>query len=448
MSGATQASNVLTYALVTPAVAQTDLEALAPYLFALMLRNVASDGFVFEDPAQPSQYSIAGAVLAAPSYPANTPGVDQDYVFNWVRDAAITALEIAAARAPMIAGGQKTLIDYTTFAELCANNAQPTLAHACFTIEGAPRPWTEQTDGPALQSIALLAAYSQLDQPTQQIAQALIARNVAFLLTVYQNATTNLWEEHSGYSFFAQAAQLLCFSQVQSNTIGVAVPAGVAPAIAWLESALASHWNGTYYVSLATAANPATSPVVGGYDPNIDIVCAVNYGAASCTDTKLLATAALLRQQWSDPSSQYLYPINVSDAASGIGPVLGRYPADDYDGDVSNPVPGGHPWAVSTANFAELYYRLAAAIGATNAIPLDSLSQPFFQQVGVTAATSVAGAVAALRGAGDAMLRAVVYHSDHYELSEQFDGTTGFEKSVRNLSWSYAAFLSALRARG
>jgi hypothetical protein len=31
--------------------------------------------------------------------------------------------------------------------------------------------------------------------------------------------------------------------------------------------------------------------------------------------------------------------------------------------------------------------------------------------------------------------------------SEQFDGITGYEKSVRNLTWSYAAFLSAVRAR-
>lgn len=44
------------------------------------------------------------------------------------------------------------------------------------------------------------------------------------------------------------------------------------------------------------------------------------------------------------------------------------------------------------------------------------------------------------------MLRAVIYHSDHIELSEQFDGTSGYEKSVSNLTWSYAAFLSAVRA--
>ena len=53
----------------------------------------------------------------------------------------------------------------------------------------------------------------------------------------------------------------------------------------------------------------------------------------------------------------------------------------------------------------------------------------------------------ALRDAGDRMLRAVIFHSDHLELSEQFDGVSGYEKSVTNLSWSYAAFVSAVRGR-
>ena len=51
MSQATGNANDLNYALVTPGVAKTQLPTLAPYLFALMLRNVASDGFVYEDPA-------------------------------------------------------------------------------------------------------------------------------------------------------------------------------------------------------------------------------------------------------------------------------------------------------------------------------------------------------------------------------------------------------------
>lgn len=41
------------------------------------------------------------------------------------------------------------------------------------------------------------------------------------------------------------------------------------------------------------------------YDPNIDIVQAAVYGAESVTDPRLLATAARLRAQWSDPDSKY-----------------------------------------------------------------------------------------------------------------------------------------------
>jgi hypothetical protein len=62
-------------------------------------------------------------------------------------------------------------------------------------------------------------------------------------------------------------------------------------------------------------------------------------------------------------------------------------------------------------------------------------------------ATPVAEVISKLQDAGDGMLAAVIYHSDHLELSEQFDGVTGYEKSVKNLTWSYAAFLSAVRAR-
>jgi glucoamylase len=75
----------------------------------------------------------------------------------------------------------------------------------------------------------------------------------------------------------------------------------------------------------------------------------------------------------------------------------------------------------------------------SNAFPLAAL--------GVNASTTPAAAATALQSAGDQMLQAIIFHSDHLELSEQFDATTGYEKSVTNLSWSYASFLSAVRAR-
>jgi len=428
---------------------QVDLSSLKSYMLTLMMRNITSNGFVFEDPQKPGTYSSPGSVLAAPSYPANTPGVDQDYVFNWVRDSAITMIEIAEARLPAINGGVEALCDYVTFASLCFANATPSKGHACFTVEGDSRCWTEQNDGPALQSITLLRAFDQLDQPSQQAAIALINANVAYLLDddEYQKPTVNLWEEHQGLSFFAYSAQLKCFRAIAANTIGAAVPGGIEPAIAWLETEIAAHWNGSYYVSLATPGSNPLQSVVPGYDANIDIIQASIYGAVPCTDPKLLATAAILHQQWSDPASPTVYPINIADQARGIGPLFGRYPSDIYDGDVSHPVDGGHPWALSTANFAELLYTLATTIGASKKVSLDPLSTPFFAGFGIGATTKPADAVAALRSAGDAMLRAVLFHSDRYELSEQFDAQSGYEKSVRNLTWSYAAFLSALRAR-
>lgn len=442
-------SGPVVYASVAPALHIAELRALAPYFVALMLRNVASTGFIFEHPSGSGRFSHPGCILASPSYPALTPGVDQDYVYNWTRDAALTAIEIARADLPRLTGGQRNLIDYVHFATLCADNAAPTLAHAVFTLDGQPRPhWSEQTDGPALQTLALLAADDKLTGPTQNAARALMARNVDFLLGVYKSKTKNIWEEQDGYSFFARAVQLRCFRMIAANAIGVPVDAGVAEAADWLEAALADHWNGSFYVSVAASEGPSPSPVVAGYDPNIDIVSAAVYGAIPVADPRLLATAALLRRQWADPSSPSYYPINGADAARGLGPLLGRYPGDDYDGDVSHPVPGGHPWAVCTANMAELYYRLAAALPADPAVLASPLAASFFADFGVWPTTPPLEAAARLRAAGDAMLSAIVVHSDSYELSEQFDGATGFEKSVRNLTWSYAAFLSALRARG
>jgi len=424
-----------------------------------MLRNQATDGFVFIDPnsigpGKTVEFSTPGCIIASPSY-AIKNGVsddfiiDQDYVYNWTRDSAVAALELAAANIPT----SQPLIDYVNFANICQQNAVSggqTIGYASYTIQGQPRPnWSEQSDGPALQTLAILQAFPQLDAPTQATAKTVIGANINYLLgpargsslPVYQSPTTNLWEEQKGNSFFARAVQLRCFQEITSNTFGISVPPATAGAITWLQNALQEHFNGTFYMTFSPQ-------VVSGYDPNIDIVLASVYGAIPYTDTKLLATAALLRNQWANSSSPTFYPINHADQMLGIGPLLGRYPGDTYDGDVSEPVKvGGHPWALCTANFAELYYRLANAITAAQAVPLDNLSANFFSQIGVGASTPVSDVVTALQNAGDAMLNALILHSDHLELSEQFDKTSGFEKSVSDLTWSYAAFLSAVRAK-
>lgn len=422
-----------------------DLRRVAQHLYALMLRNVASDGFRFTDSTH-TLVSEPGCVIAAPSYPAEAPGTSQDYVYHWVRDAAVTATELLAARPPEPDLATGVLDDYVRFSDRCQRAAAPTKGHACFTIDGRPRPWSEQADGPALQTSVLLACYPTLSPEVQPVAKDLVARNLEFLLGAYRQPTTNLWEEHEGYSFFARSVQLRCFREVAANTLGLPVPDGLAAAVTWLETALAAHWDGAVYVSLIGGDAPGDphQPVVAGYDPNIDVLQAAVYGAVEVTDTKVLATAARLRSQWADPASPTAYPINLADAAAGRGPLFGRYPGDQYDGGSDSL--GDHPWPLCTANVAELQFRLATAVETSGTVPLDELSAAFFAPLGVTAETSPADAAAALRSSGEAMLRSVVHHSDHLELSEQLDGVTGYERSVRDLTWSYAAVLSAVRA--
>jgi glucoamylase len=195
------------------------------------------------------------------------------------------------------------------------------------------------------------------------VALALIDANLNFLATAYTGQAYNLWEEKYGASFFARSVQLKCFQAIAANKAGIPVPGWLPAAVSWLTNALDQHWNGEFFQSVL--------PSVNGYDPNIDVVMAAVYGAEQVTDTRLLAHAARLRAQWAEPGA-YFYPINGYDAQRGIGPLLGRYPGDVYDGDTDAQI-GDHPWALTTANFAE---------------------------------------------------------------------------SVRNLLWSYAAFLSAVRARG
>jgi glucoamylase len=422
-------------------VAQVNLAVVGRFMLWLMFRNIASDGMVFDDPVNAGVVSSPGAVLASPSWENTATHVTQDYVYHWTRDAAIVATELAWAYSSGTLPDNQPLIDYVTFSQTCQQSAGDFDRASCY-INGTQRPWTNQTDGPALQTLTLLAIYRQLDTPTQAIAAQLINANLNFLEGAYQGQTYNLWEEEYGYSFFARSVQLRCFQAVAANTIGITVPTWLPAALTWLTSALDSHWNGEVYQSVLPVPTDYRAP----YDPNIDIVMSAIYGAESVTDPRLLATAAALRAQWADPSSKYFYPVNGTDAALNLGPLLGRYPGDVYDGDTDDLV-GDHPWGLTTANFAELYYRLAAKISSSRTVPADSLSATFLSQVGVTATTAPLDAAASLRAAGDAMLQAVVYHSDHLELSEQFDAVTGFEKSVSNLSWSYAAFLSAVRAR-
>jgi hypothetical protein len=186
----------LGYDLATLAVVPSDIEAVTTPMFWLMFRNIASDGFVFQDPIRPGVLSQPGCILASPSWENSTTHVRQDYVYHWTRDAAIVAFELAADPLPTA----QSLIDYVHFSRACQTSPGD-FDRASFLIDGTKRDWSDQSDGPAIQTLAVLDLYDQLDGSTQQVARDLIEANLTYLQNAYRNEMVNLWEEEKGQSF-------------------------------------------------------------------------------------------------------------------------------------------------------------------------------------------------------------------------------------------------------
>jgi len=66
-SGPSSTGPNLQYSTITASASQSNLATVAPYLFWLMFRNVASGGYVFEDPIRAGVLSAPGCILASPS---------------------------------------------------------------------------------------------------------------------------------------------------------------------------------------------------------------------------------------------------------------------------------------------------------------------------------------------------------------------------------------------
>lgn len=76
--------------------------------------------------------------------------------------------------------GALPLIDYVQFAQTCQNLHSGGDFDRAFLANGAPRSQTDQSDGPALQTLAILERLAQLDAPTQAVANAVIAAKLDY----------------------------------------------------------------------------------------------------------------------------------------------------------------------------------------------------------------------------------------------------------------------------
>lgn len=429
---------------------RSKFSSISKYMFWMMLRNFATRQWVFskQDEQGNRMFTLPGCIIASPSRDHDGE-TTEDYVNFWVRDGALTVNECIYHDLP----SKEMLDDYIHFSSVVQETAirEGRRAHACFNIDGTKRPWGEQADGPGLRILSILEIWDHLGNEAKSIARVILLNDRRYIIDNYKSETDNAWEEITGKCFFSRAVQRHAIDKLQQAAfkIGIAPDNQILEIIGDLTNLLDEHWENDlgHYCSILNGT--AKNGDLRGHKLNIDIVFACTYAGLPCFDERMLVTVAKLRRVFDN-----IYPINKEDSSKNIGPLIGRYLGDCYDGTIGEGEDVGHPWALCTANLARYYYQCMVELADMPNITITKPMKHFFEQIGFKQSGDISKSSlkykelqGVLLTAGDKLMRAIVYHSDHLELSEQFDKSSGMCISVRSLTWSYSSFIAASRTR-
>lgn len=420
---------------------------------------------------------LQGSVLASPQ--RSNP----DYYYHWVRDAARTMSQIVLEYARTSGEEQKNygrmLEDYVEFTKI--NQTTPTPSNSVgepkFYVNGQAYffPWGRpQNDGPAQRSLVLtrwsheLIANDQKDYVTGVLYDgtdpsfSVIKTDLEFVAHHWQDPCFDLWEEVNGTHFYTRMLQRSSLREGAelAEILGDTGAANFYNQQAELiENSLSEFWDDEkgYFV--------ATLDYVGGLNyksSNLDaaVIIATDQAYSAkfpfltpCSD-QMLASSYALHQAFDS-----LYSINsVNQTMEGepIFPGIGRYPEDKYNGSNSNGP--ANPWFLCTLALSMVSYKASTLFKSEGSITvtsknidyltmsLNTLNSRLKLKVGEThqakSATfkTLCNALIAL---GDAYLNRVRLHMGECgALSEQFDRSTGYMTSARDLTWSYVAFFA------
>jgi glucoamylase len=283
-------------------------------------------------------------------------------------------------------------------------------ADGTLDISKWPRP---QNDGPAMRAIALLhwQASARFGQELAAAVEALLRADLRYTQRHWREACFDIWEEEKGlhyYTLRASAAALDAgaewLERGQENA-EAAVYRNDARAIL---KELDGYWREDLQF-LKSRVLEANAPTSKELDIAV-IFAAIHAGANAPThsahDARTHATLAKLEALFDAE-----YAIN-RNRGIGRGPAMGRYAGDVYY--------SGGAYYFSTLAAAELCFRAAPHSSSRKA----------------------------LIARGDAYLQTVrAFTPANGDLSEQFDQRTGVQRSAQQLAWSYAAFITCIRAR-
>jgi glucoamylase len=311
-----------------------------------------------------------------------------------------------------------------------------------------------QRDGPALRATALIAYGNWLlntrqgkaaDEAKEKVWP--VVRNDLNYVAQYWNQTGfDLWEEVSGSSFFTTAVQHRALVE------GAAFAKRVGQKCANCESQapnilcfLQKFWNDEYVVAnINTGANRT------GLDANTVL------GSLATFDPKASCSDALF-QPCSDhmlsnliryvDSFRSIYAIN-SKLPKTAPIATGRYAEDVYF--------EGNPWYLTTLAVSEQLYLAIQQWSTIKTITITTASLPFWKTVYPAAKTGKFSRTSreytklldAVLDWADGFVSVVhKYTPKSHALAEQFSRENGTALSARDLTWSYAAYITMAAAR-
>jgi len=413
--------------------------------------------------------AVKGLVAAAQSK------ADPDYWYHWVRDAALT-MDVVVILYDAASPGKKAFYEDTLFAYAEASNNEqndPTaitgLAEPKFYLDsntGYTGPWGRpQNDGPGARAVTLIRfaqAYLKNGGPKDVVQQKLwtvIARDLAYVAANWGSQSFDLWEEVSSQHFYNRMIhrRALLLGASFAKEFGLNDDAARYTAVAQqVYASTQEFWDEQRNLVLYEYG-----PVLRGKSSfkDISVVLGVLHGyngdgVYSYTNDQILASAYQIATSFLD-----IYPIaKIQKDKSGnpLGMPIGRYPEDIYDGVGTS---RGNPWYLTTAAMAELFYNAAAAFTAIDKITVTPTTENFWKYFAPPADATLnrqyssrshtfKEMVRALQGWGDMWMRTVKYWAPaDGRFPEEFDREDGRGVGAKDLTWSYASFITAGAAR-
>ncbi|KAL7624358.1 glycoside hydrolase 15 protein [Parahypoxylon ruwenzoriense] len=400
-----------------------------------------------------------GIVIASPS--KSSP----DYFYTWTRDAALVFKAIVDRFANSYDATLQTQIqNYIASQAKLQTVSNPSgslsdgtgLGEAKYYVDLSPftggwgRP---QRDGPALRAIAMISYSKWLvangyNSTASSVVWPIIRNDLAYVAHYWNNTGFDLWEEVSGSSFFTVAAQhrALVEGSALAKTLGTGCAAcdAISPQVLCF---LQTFWSPSSGYTLANinvnnGRSAKDANVILGsihtFDPELGCDAAT---FQPCSDRALASHKAVV------DSFRSIYTIN-SGIPTGSPISVGRYPEDTYY--------NGNPWYLNTLAAAEQLYDALYVWQTQGSITVTSTSLPFFQDLVSSAA---AGTFETGSDTYTTLYNAVYVYADGFmnivskyaqtngSMAEQFDRNSGSPLSARDLTWSYAAFLTAAARR-